>query len=170
MKNILLTIFTIISLFSFGQTTLDQKVFDKVNEYRLSIGLNVLDWDTTCYKSADIQSTYLKSKVNLVSHSNSLYPNVSDRYNASGGSGYLNIAEVIVLCNNNYKVSDSLIEEKLATDVVNSWKSSPEHNKIITSPNFKFAGTSTQLIKSSPGIKTWYHFDVYSVMVLVDNK
>jgi uncharacterized protein YkwD len=170
MKNILIAIFTIISLFSFSQTTLDQKVFDKVNEYRLSIGLNVLVWDTTCYKSSDIQSTYLKSKVNLASHSNPLYPNVSDRYGASGGSGYLTIGEVVALYNNNYKVSDSLAEEKLATNIVNGWKCSPDHNKIITSPKFKFAGTSTQLIKSSPGIKTWYHFDVYSVMVLVDNK
>ena len=78
--------------------------------------------------------------------------------------------KVIAIQNANYKATDSLYEEKMATAIVMSWKQSSGHNKIITDPQMKFFGVSSQIEKSNPDLKTWNHFDICVVMVLVDNK
>ena len=169
MKTILI-IFSFLSLFSFSQTSLETKILNKVNDYRTSLGLNKLVFDTTCTSASQIQSTYLKSQKGLASHSNSKYENVDDRYKACGGKNPTKIGEVIAIQNSNYKATDSLYEEKMATAIVMSWKQSSGHNKIITDPQMKFFGVSSQIEKSNPDLKTWNHFDIFVVMVLVDNK
>ena len=173
MKNLTFA-FIFIPLFSMAQTSLDKIVFQKINKYRDSIGVPKLVFNSICYKASDIQSTYLKS-VNLISHSN---PNkgletMSDRYKMAGGVEKGLLGEI---CNGgdfgNYKISDALIEEKIATKIVALWKGSKDHNEIMTSPNMKFGGVSVKVKISEAyrnyqcDIKICKHYDVFSVMVL----
>lgn len=65
-----------------AQTRLDRKVFDKVNEYRDSLCLPKLEWDSGAYKASEYQSTYLKSTNGVVGHSNTNkgFEDLKDRY------------------------------------------------------------------------------------------
>ncbi len=160
--------FVFISLFSMSQTRLEKIVFEKINKYRDSIGVPKLVWNNVCYKASDIQSTYLKS-ANVIGHSNpnKSHKTMSDRYKISGGVEKGLLGEI---CNGgsfgNYKLSDTLVEEKIATKVVALWKGSKGHNEIMTSPDMKMGGVSVKFKISSPGMKAWNHYDVFSVMVL----
>lgn len=167
----LLTIAFILLTFAFNaQTSLDKKVFQKINEYRDSLNLPKLEWDSSCYKGSDLQSTYLKSTDGIVGHDN---PNKSiktaeDRYKISGGRKTLFIGEICNSTNKNYKVTDTLIEEKLAIEIVSLWKKSPKHNKIMIDPRMRYGGCSVKISTGSTGIKTYTHYEAVSVMLLFE--
>ena len=169
MRKLITFAFIFITLFSMAQTSLEKRVFKKINKYRDSIGVSKLVWDSTCYKSSYIQSTYLSSTNSVIGHSNPNkgYETMDDRYKKSGGKNKTLLGEI---CNGgsfgNYKVSDTLVEEKIAIKIVSLWENSKDHNKIMTSPDMKFGGVSVKVTTSSSGVKTWTHYDVFSVMVL----
>lgn len=87
MKTLATLIYILVSFISNAQTSLDRKVFDKVNEYRVSIHIPKLEWDSCAYKAAEFQSTYLKSANGLLSHDNPNkgYESTYDRYKMFGG-------------------------------------------------------------------------------------
>jgi uncharacterized protein YkwD len=58
----------------------------------------------------------------------------------------------------------------LATLIVDAWKSSFEHNKILINSKYKFAGVSTKSTISSTGVKNWTHYDIKSTMVFTAMK
>jgi uncharacterized protein YkwD len=70
----------------------------------------------------------------------------------------------------NFKVNDSVYLDKLATLIVDAWKSSFEHNKILINSKYKFAGVSTKSTISSTGVKNWTHYDIKSTMVFTAMK
>lgn len=173
MKTILTLIMFITTSVIFSQTSLEKKVFRIVNEYRDSLGLNQLEWDTTCYHASGLQSSYLKLNNDILTHSNTNkgYETVSDRYKKSGGilkDGEYLIAEISNSLNKNYKVCDSLVEEKIAKDIFLLWRNSIEHNKIMIQVNLKLAGCSVRMTETPGNTKSWKHYEVVTTMVLTD--
>jgi uncharacterized protein YkwD len=58
----------------------------------------------------------------------------------------------------------------LAKLILDAWKGSFEHNKILIDPKYKFAGISTKVKNISTGVKTWTHYDIKSTMVFTTMK
>ena len=168
------TLFTLAFIFliftTAAQTSLEEKVFQKINEYRDSLCLTKLKWDSACHKGSNLQSTYLVSKNGIVSHENKTdsIKEPEDRYRISGGKKTLLLAEICNSTNKNYKVVDTLIEEKLAIEIVALWKKSPTHNKMMINPRMRYGGCSVKIITSSTGIKTYLHYNTISVMLLFE--
>jgi hypothetical protein len=48
------------------------------------------------------------------------------------------------------------------------WKKSPKHNTIMIEPRMKYGGCSVKIVTSNTGIKTYTHYETYSVMVLFE--
>ena len=58
----------------YSQTTLDLKVFEKINEYRVENGLNELKWDDATYKSTRVHTEYMIKNSELCHTENSETP------------------------------------------------------------------------------------------------
>lgn len=170
MKTLATLIFIFLTFISNAQTSLDKKVFNKINEYRDSLCLPKLEWDSCAYKASEYQSIYLKSANGRVGHNNKNkgFENLKDRYKKADGKKALFLREICNSTNKNYKVIDTRIEEKLAVEIVSLWKKSPEHNAIMIEPKMKYGGCSTKTASYSTGIKSFTNYDAYSVMVLFE--
>lgn len=159
-------IFTFTTIISIAQTSLDRKVFDEVNKYRASIHIPKLEWDSCAYKAANFQSNYLKVGDTL-SHKNSKkgYESSSDRYKMFGGIPkqteisdgvyYQSFGEITnSIVTKDYPAptehSEEIAETIAAIAIVDVWKSSSDHKKIMTSKKFKFAGCSVTGYKMTP--------------------
>ena len=160
MKTLATLIFILVTFISSAQTSLDRKVFDKVNEYRFSINIPKLEWDSSAYKAADFQSSYLKVVGDTLSHKNPKkgYESPSDRYKMVGGIpkqtkiadgvSYQSVGEITnSIITKDYpagpEYSEEIAETIAAAAIVDVWKGSSDHKKIMTSKKFNFAGCST---------------------------
>jgi uncharacterized protein YkwD len=172
MKNLLIIITLFIASFVNAQTKLDSIVLVKVNEYRTSLGLNKVVFDTVSFLAADNQASYLFKNDSIVGHDqkNIGFENPGKRYIYFGGNVKASTAEVCNSINMNLKVDDVAYLDKLASLIVDAWKKSPDHNKILITAKYKFAGVSTKVKSSSPGVKNWTHYEIKSTMVFTNMK
>lgn len=172
MKNLITIIALLITTFVSAQTKLDSLVFVKVNEYRTSKGLNKVEFDIVSYKAADNQASYLFKYDSVVGHNqnNIGFETPSKRYIYFGGNEHASTAEVCNVVNTNLKVDNDMYLDNLAKLILDAWKNSFEHNKILIDPKYKFAGVSTKVTASSTGVKNWTHYDIKSTMVFTTMK
>ena len=173
MKKIINILFLFLSVSVFAQTKLDSLVLVKVNEYRISKGLNKVQFDTVCYLAADNQASYLSKGDLNVGHSQKEVDldSINKRYIYFGGNKNACVAEVCnIVPDINLKDDDTMKLTKLATAIVEAWKKSPDHNKILITAKYKFTGASTKVKTSSPGVKNWTHYDIKSTMVFTTMK
>jgi uncharacterized protein YkwD len=169
MKKIISILFLFLSVSVFAQTKLDSLVLVKVNEYRVSKGLNKVQFDIVSYKSAENQASYLFKNDSIVGHdqNNIGFETPGKRYIYFGGNVNASTAEVCNTVNTNLKVDN---DDNLAKLIVDAWKNSFEHNKILIDAKYKFAGVSTKVTTSSTGVKNWTHYDIKSTMVFTTMK
>jgi uncharacterized protein YkwD len=172
MKNLITIIALFITNFVSAQTKLDSLVLVKVNEYRVYKGLNKVEFDTVSFLAADNQATYLFKNDSIVGHSqkNTGFETPNKRYIYFGGNERASTAEVCNSVNTNLKVNNDMYLDNLAKLIVDAWKSSFEHNKILIDPKYKFAGVSAKSDISSTGVKNWTHYDIKSTMVFTNMK
>jgi uncharacterized protein YkwD len=169
MKNLIIVITLFITSFVSAQTKLDSLVLVKVNEYRASKGLNKVEFDIVSYKSAENQASYLFKNDSVIGHdqNNIGFETPGKRYIYFGGNKNASTAEVCNSVNTNLKVDS---DNNLAKLIVDAWKNSFEHNKILVDAKYKFAGVSTKVTTSNTGIKNWTHYDIKSTMVFTTMK
>jgi len=139
MKNLLIAIFLIFTSSLFSQTRLDSLVLKEINDYRVSLKLSPLTFSKDCYIISEAHST------KLVETKDSLYH-----------SGNLIRAEVTLILHD-FRIS---VDEKdpdvlLAKEILNIWKKSEKHNRIITSIKYNFAGVSTKMVYDKKIVKVW---------------
>ena len=172
MKNLITIIALFITTFVSAQSKLDSLVLVKVNEYRNSLGLNKVEFDTVCYLAADNQASYLFKNDSIVGHSqkNTGFETPNKRYIYFGGNERSSIAEVCNAVNTNLKVNNDMYLDNLAKLIVDTWKNSFEHNKVLIDAKYKFAGVSTKVTTSSTGVNNWTHYDIKSTMVFTTMK
>ena len=172
MKKIISILFLFLSVSVFAQTKLDSLVLVKVNEYRISKGLNKVQFDTVSFLAADNQASYLFKNDSIVGHGqNSIgFETPGKRYIYFGGNKNASTAEVCNNVNTNLKINNDTYLNNLAKLIVDAWKSSFEHNKILINSKYKFAGVSTKSTISSTGVKNWTHYDIKSTMVFTTMK
>ncbi len=162
----------LITSFANAQTKLDSLVLVRVNEYRISKGLTKVEFDTVSFLSADNQASYLFKNDSVVGHSqkNIGFETPGKRYIYFGGNEHASTAEVCNTVNTNLKVDNNTYLDNLAKLIVDAWKNSFEHNKILIDPKYKFAGASTKVTTGVTGVKNWTHYDIKSTMVFTTMK
>jgi uncharacterized protein YkwD len=179
MKKIISILFLLFSLSVFSQSKLDSLVLVKVNDYRVSLGLNKVVFDTVCYKAAKCQSTYLANiyiasgmKKYTMGHGQDVkgFETSVKRLNAFGKYKFLKTAEICNFEFINFNVNDTLGYNKLATKILELWKSSPAHNQAIIDPNYKFAANYSYEIILGSGFKNVNHYETFNTMVFIDRK
>lgn len=125
MKNLLVLIFLAFTFGLFSQTRLDSLVLKEINDYRVSLKLNPVTFSKDCYTISKDHTTKLVETKDSLYHSKNFIA-----------------AEVVTRVSTRVDVNEKDIEVIIAKEIVNSWKKSPEHNKIITSKKYKFGGSS----------------------------
>lgn len=179
MKKIISIIFLFFSLSIFAQTKLDSLVLVKVNEYRTSLGLNKVQFDTVCYKAAKCQATYLANiyidngmKKYTMGHGQDVkgFETHDKRLNAFGKYKFLKTAEICNFEFINFNINDTLGYDKLATKILELWKSSPMHNAAIIDTSYKFAANYSYEIVIRSGFKNVNHYEAFSTMIFIDRK
>ena len=163
MKLINTIILLLISVLSFSQTKLDSLVLSKINSYRVSKGLNEVAFSTVDFKAANHHSNYLLGK-GFISHTEDKLTNPSDRYIFFGGDKYASVGENVLSYNINIKDNDIPLD-KISTELVDLWKKSSGHNKILLSKEYKFAGVSCVTRSNETGIKGWKNIEIVSTFV-----
>jgi len=105
---------------------IEKKIFKKINKYRKSLGLNKLKWSDTAYEMAKIRA--VESGINW-SHTR---PDGRDCYSITSDFGIYNryFGE---------NLSRGTTDPAL---IVEMWKNSPTHNKIMTDPNYKYGAVA----------------------------
>ena len=162
MKILITILFCIFNLvYSYSQTSLDSLLFQKINEYRLSKGLDILIWDNNVYKMSNHHSTYLslftdsiikikgeKTKTGIFGHSENKkidgieqLPNVMDRINKfistkinkkiTGGENCLLTSYY------KYENVDDIINK-----FITLWKGSKLHNDFLLNKEIKYGACS----------------------------
>jgi|19_taG_2_1085344.scaffolds.fasta_scaffold158745_1 uncharacterized protein YkwD len=127
-KIILLSLILFYSLFSNAQSDLDYLLFTKICKYREDNGLNCWDWDGDAWKVARSHSLF-QSNIGLVQHSG----NSEKRKYAGERFTSYNIFWTYV--GENCAVIDTpeLNEDEIACKILEMWKQSPPHNKLLLS-------------------------------------
>lgn len=172
MKKIISILLLFVTFSAFAQTKLDSLVLVKVNEYRVSLGLTKVSFDTAAFKAADNQATFLFNSDSVVGHNQNKvgFETPAKRYAYFGGNKNASTAEVCNSVNKNIKVDNKNYLNDLATLIVDVWKASPAHNRILIDGKYKFAGVSTKVKTTSVGVKGWTHYDVKATMVFTTIK
>ncbi len=162
------TIFLILFyLVSFSQTRLDSLVLVKINEYRISKGIPaVMLSDVNC-NAAIHHSKYL-IPYPFLKHTEDTLVTVKDRVIFYGGDKETLYGENITFVSKNYQSNDIMIDDKLANEIVDSWKKSKNHNKILLDKRFKFAGVGTIVENNNVNIKNWINLNATSTLVMTN--
>ena len=174
MKSIITIILSLIVGICISQTKLDSIVFEKVNQYRIEKGLKEVKFDTACYKASKHHTSYLYTK-NIITwpksfcgHSEDTLVDFTNRYEFYvPKKRYLHLAEVALSISKNYKISDTLLLEKISTEIVNGWKSSPNHNKILLGSDFVFSGVNCQYFTKPCGINSILNYRIVATMLFL---
>ena len=132
MKNLLVLIFLAFTFGLFSQTRLDSLVLKEINDYRVSLKLNPVTFSKDCYTISKDHTTKLVETKDSLYHSKNI------------------AAEVVTRVSTRVDVNEKDIEVIIAKEIVNSWKKSPEHNRIITSKKYKFGGSSAIISSKKP--------------------
>lgn len=174
MKNVTIFILFIISSICKSQTKLDILVFEKINQYRKSLGVEEVKWDSICFNASKHHTSYLYRKnisiwpKTFCGHSEDTLKAHPDRYKFySNNKRFLHLGEVALTISKNYKVNDVDFLDKMATHILEGWKSSPEHNRLILNPDFLFGGVDCQYFTKPTGINTSLNYRIVATMLLV---
>lgn len=165
MKLISTILFLLLSNLVLSQTKLDSLVLVEINSYRVSNGLKSLNPSDLNFKASNYHSKYLV-KNNKIGHSEDTLTNPIDRLLFFGGKTN-HIGENVTSVNINVK-EDNVDLVRVSKVIVDSWIKSPEHNKILLSKDFKFAGVSCITTSKSTGIKGWSNLTIVSTLVVTN--
>jgi uncharacterized protein YkwD len=169
MKKFISILFLFLSVSVFAQSKLDSLVLVKVNEYRTSLGLNKVEFNKICYKAAECQATYLAKK-QIVGHDQDTkgFETLDKRLKFFGKTNFLKAGEICNFVPINLDVKDTLGYDKLANKILESWRTSPSHNKALIDPDFKYVANFSKEIVTKSGFVNKNHYEVFSTMVFID--
>ena len=140
MKKLMTLLLVLVSISCLSQTNLDKLVFEKINDYRESKGLKSLMWDNKTFNASKHHTKYLVTN-KVVGHNeknNTPTPKSRlDYYGVKYDYSGENCAKVIIGIIEKYSN-----DEYLSSEIVDGWKNSPYHNKIMLGENYKFGGVS----------------------------
>jgi uncharacterized protein YkwD len=140
MKSLITLLLVLVSIGGYSQNTLDKLVFKKINEYRKSKGLVMLVWDNKTFNASKHHTTYLvENKVVCHTEKNNTATSKSrlEHHGVDFDYSGENCAKVIIGITKEYSS-----DEYLSSEIVDGWKNSPYHNKIMLGKNYTYGGVS----------------------------
>lgn len=150
MKKLIAIAFFAVSFSANAQSSLDSLIFNKVNEYRLENCLSPLKWSKPAQEVAKNQAEYC-SRVKYVLHDQTdssandsvfqiepIFEKRFTKYGISDTSKNWVFAENL-LVNVDTTSSHNKSYEEIASETIESWKTSPEHNRMMLIPELEFA-------------------------------
>lgn len=120
----------------YSQTELDYLVLEKVNNYRVSLGLDELEFCDKSFLAAKHHTEYMVSKKELGHGEENSTPRPRHRLSKYGQNSCLKVGETCSAIPFGGQSIDAVAEK-----VVNNWKKSPKHNRIITDPELNYAAS-----------------------------
>lgn len=151
----------------FSQTKLDSLIIDNINQYRISLGLSAVEFDTIAFKAASVQSDTMFHKGYVGHHNYGKFKTLLERYKFFGGDiKNYKVGEVCNFVPINVE-NDSAYLNRIAFAVVKSWKRSEAHNSVLIDPDYNFIGVSSKVSKRATGLLKYTHYDVFSTSVFV---
>ena len=133
-----LLVSVLLNNYIFSQTELDMLVLKKINEHRVSNGLDELQFLSVGFDAAEHHSNYL-AEIKDVRHDEDNYKTSSPTrrlgYYGSGYTGW--VGENCADTEDRNKSIDYQ-----ATDIFNLWLNSPKHNANMLNKNFKYGAVS----------------------------
>jgi uncharacterized protein YkwD len=167
----LVIILLFISNLSFTQTKLDSLVFDRINKYRDSIGLNKVEWNSIAFKTANNHSIYLSNNStnnNFICGHNqktSGYETPTNRWRKFKGEDKTYFAEISNFTTTDKKEDNDEFYSLIANKIIKLFINSEEHKKAMINDKVKFIGVSTTYKVKDNGVKkgTKYYFEKYLI-------
>lgn len=117
--------------FLIGQTKLDSLIFQNINLYRTSVGLNTLVFSKQAFESASLQTDSMYRTQHRV----------NDGTIFKFGHFYKNYEVCNFLIG--FVTNDETLD-KLAEQIVQNWKGSKSHNNILLDANISKMGVSSK--------------------------
>ena len=141
MRQLITLLLVLVTLNGYSQTELDKLVFEKVNQYRISKGLSELVWCDKAYNASKQHSIYLNNEGELTHKEKNDTPTPLSRLKKHNITNIVSYGENcgLIMTGSDEEYSSN---EILSTLIVDSWKKSPPHNKIMLTPNFTYTGVS----------------------------
>ena len=138
MKKLLTTLLVLISSINlYSQTELDSLVLVKINEYRISLGLDKLEFSKESFLASQHHTKYMINVGEIGHIENSETPKAYHRLLKYGVDNFTLVGENCTTINMN---GQTIFE--MSESIFNSWKESPSHNKTMTIPEFTNAAVS----------------------------
>ena len=147
MKNLILYLFLLTNCISYSQDSkidlelLHDKVFTLVNNYRVSIKVKPLLKDAVLKEAAEDHSIYIAKK-QLLTHEQS-NPNKKlpkDRVYFYKGTDFVLVGENLLFTGIKDKIYTETDLDVLANKIIELWKNSPNHLKIMSSEKYTYTG------------------------------
>ena len=152
MKKILILLFIFTFKFSFSQTNLDYLLFIKINNYRISNGLESWKWDNFIWDVANkhtqyqVKSNYMGHR-ELVDVKNHIEINrLLDRFKEKNIYDYYGVTRNVTVAENCLVVLFENQEiEVLADIMLQMWINSPPHNQTLLNPKYVYGSVSCMI-------------------------
>ena len=146
MKKFLTILLTLLSIISYSQTKLDMEIFNIINQYRASKGIDKLVWSQEAFNVSKKHNDYMiaapsyshNQPIDLPNHKELQTP--GQRF-TDADIWWYGIGENISCM----PYSDSSLVF-IAREIVDSWIASPGHNRLLINETMKFGSVSTSLV------------------------
>tara|TARA_R110001592_G_scaffold45542_6_gene145627 strand:- start:129 stop:650 length:522 start_codon:yes stop_codon:yes gene_type:complete len=148
MKKLLILLFVLCFKLSFSQSNLDYLLFVKINDYRISNGLDSWVWDTFIWSVANkhtqyqVKSSYMGHRENMDVKNHNEVTGLLDRFKEKNVYDYyicdnsITVAENVLVTLNNKPI------EVLAKTMLQMWIDSPPHHETLLDPHYEFGSVS----------------------------
>lgn len=138
MKKLLTVLLVLISSINlYSQTELDSLVLIKINQYRISLGLDKLEFCKKSFLASEHHTKYMIDSKKLCHIENSETPKPKNRLSKYGVKSFHIVSENCSALHFN-----TLNNEIIAQGIFNNWKESPNHNNNMIRPELKYMGVS----------------------------
>jgi len=146
MKKLLTIFLTLLTLLSYSQTKLDMELFNVINNYRVSSGLEKLVWSQESFMVSKKHNEYMVTAPHYGHNQPIDIPNHKELQTPGQRLTDANIWWNGVgenICYTPYSDSSLVF---MATKVLRSWVASPGHNRLLINKSMKFGSVSTSLV------------------------
>ena len=146
MKKFLTILLTLLSIISYSQTKLDMEIFNVINQYRVSNGLNKLDWRQDAFGVVKKHNDYMRV-AGSYSHDEPIDIPKNKELQTPGkrftdaNIWWYGVGENISCM----PYSDSSLVFT-AREIVDSWIASTGHNRLLINETMEFGSVSKSLV------------------------
>lgn len=124
---------------AFNEFELNSKLLRAINEYRISNGLDTLEYDSICNNAAIHHSNYL-SKLGILTHDELLDVDSFNEIDTLENR-FIGLTESYIVGENIMLISDTASRslDNIVKVTMNGWKNSKEHNDLLLDPGMNKA-------------------------------